>query len=145
MITSTLIAAGAALAAIVDRVVVQREKIDVLDLGDPEYRGEFVDFPFRYFNRTDRLKGARVEYWLFNEENPAHIVSGKHRTLDLSPIGLNAEYLSFKTEYATPGYWTLAVRITHGDCRWNPLYRLFPLQSTVKKHITLQGGTPNAE
>lgn len=145
MLTSTLIATGALVAAIVDRVVLARKKIVVLDLGEPVERGEFIDVPFRYVNHCPNLRGAWVEYWLKDENNPALVLSGKHRTLDLSPVGLNAEFLSFRKEYVTEGEWTLYVRVTHGDCRWNPFYRLFPLQSTVKKFLIFNKGVPHGE
>ncbi|HFU2857336.1 TPA: lysis protein [Enterobacter cloacae] len=145
MLTSTLVATGALLFAVADRVFVRREKVHVLDLGEVRYREGFIDVPLRFVNNAQKLKGAHVEYWLRDEENPTQVVVGKHRTLDMAPIGLNSEYLSFKAGYVAPGGWELVVRITHGDCRWNPFYRLFPLQSTIKRHLTITRGAENAE
>lgn len=145
ILTSTLFVAGAAAVAVFDRMVLTREKIDVLELGHPVVRDGFLDFPIKYINSCRKLKGACVEYWLYNDEDPAHVLSGKMRTLDLAHIGLNSEYLSFKREYLIPGDWTFAVRVTHGDCRWNPLYRLFPVQTKTHTHLKITGEQCNGK
>lgn len=145
MLTSTIFATGAVLLAVADRLIVERKAIDCMELGEPSLREGFIDFPMKYVNRRRKLRGARVEYWLFNTEDPTHVITGKHRTLDLANNGVNQEYLSFRREYLVDSSLVLAVRITHGDCRWNPLYRLFPLQTTVKKQFSLSQVKPNGE
>ncbi len=145
MLTSTIFATGAVVAAMIDRLLIERKSIELVELGSPTLRDEFIDFPMKYISLSKKLRGAQVEYWLFNNNDPSHIFSGRHRTLDLANPGVNSEYLSFKREYMVDGCLTLAVRITHGDCRWNPLYRLFPLQSTVKKQITIEQGAPHEQ
>jgi len=140
MLISTSTVALAALAvAVADRVLLRRCGVKLVNLGAAQKEGELTAFPIAFVKRSSRLKGARIEYWLRRADQPNLIISGVHRTLDLSSAGINNELLTFKSAYLTPGEWELQVRITHGDSCWNPVYRLFPNQSITRKRVIIRG------
>ena len=139
MLSTSAFATAALIAAIADRLVLQRHKLEMIGIGVAEQKKGVLRIPLQYINRAKRLKGARVEFWLRDSDHPTTIIPGEHRTLDLAVHGLNNEFLTFKPGEVRPGRWQLHVRVTHGDCRWNPLYRLFPLQTILRESVFIGG------
>lgn len=127
-----------AAAMVVDRCAFARKKVSLLGCGAATVRGNALAFPVRLsIACVGKLAGAKIEYWLRDSNDPTVVISGKQRTLDLSPKGVSEEFLLIDTRYLEPGEWSLTVRVTHGNSRLNPLYRIFPLQDTVTKTYQL--------
>ena len=127
-----------AAAMVVDRYALARKKVSLLGCGAAMVRGNALAFPVRLsIACVGKLAGAKIEYWLRDSNDPTVVISGKQRTLDLSPKGVSEEFLLIDTRYLEPGEWYLTVRVTHGNSRLNPLYRIFPLQDTVTRTYQL--------
>ena len=73
------------------------------------------------------------QYSLRDSKNPTAVITGKTRPLDLSVKGMNEEYLLIDQRYLEAGTWLLSVRVTHGNSRMNPLYRIFPVQESITR------------
>ncbi|WP_340618765.1 lysis protein [Xenorhabdus entomophaga] len=140
MLSPSVIATVSLAVAVIDRIFFQRKQVIILNIGDSIDRGRAVAFPVMFKNKVHPLKGALIEYWLRDTNNPTTVINGKARTLDISKKGVNEEYLLVDKKYLTSGAWELHVRVTHGNCRWNPLYRLFPVQSHRQKSCSIQLG-----
>jgi len=127
-----------AAAMVVDRCAFARKKVSLLGCGVATVRGNALALPVRLsIACAGKLAGAKIEYWLRDSNDPTVVISGKQRTLDLSPKGVSEEFLLIDTRYLEPGEWSLTVRVTHGNSRLNPLYRIFPLQDTVTRTYQL--------
>ncbi|MCG3462189.1 lysis protein [Xenorhabdus bovienii] len=140
MLSPSVITTASLAVAVIDRIFFQRKQVILLNIGDSIDRGRAIAFPVMFKNKANHLKGALIEYWLRDTNNPTTVINGKTRTLDISKKGVNEEYLLIDKKYLTPGAWELHVRVTHGNCRWNPLYRLFPVQSQRQKSCSIQWG-----
>ncbi|KMJ46716.1 hypothetical protein AB204_02585 [Xenorhabdus khoisanae] len=140
MLSPSVIATVSLAVAVIDRIFFQRKQVIILNIGDSTDRGRAMAFPVMFKNKVHPLKGALIEYWLRDTNNPTTVINGKARTLDISKKGVNEEYLLIDKKYLTSGAWELHVRVTHGNCRWNPLYRLFPVQSHRQKSYSIQVG-----
>ncbi|MDC9615444.1 lysis protein [Xenorhabdus khoisanae] len=140
MLSPSVIATVSLAVAVIDRIFFQRKQVIILNIGDSIDRGRAIAFPVMFKNKVHPLKGALIEYWLRDTNNPTTVINGKARTLDISKKGVNEEYLLVDKKYLTSGAWELHVRVTHGNCRWNPLYRLFPVQSHRQKSCSIQLG-----
>lgn len=125
---------GMAAAAIFDRFVLKRKRVVLVGAGDGIVKGRALAFPVSFQVKCANLTGAHIEYWLRDSNNPTAVITGKTRTLDFAPKGLNQEYLLIDPKYLTEGTWMLTIRITHGNSRTNPLYRIFPLQETKMRN-----------
>ncbi|EKN4689550.1 lysis protein [Yersinia ruckeri] len=140
MLSQSVIAAAALTAAVIDRIIFKRKQVIILKVGDAVNQGRAIGFPVMFKNKVNHLKGALIEYWLRDTNNPTTVINGKPRTLDISNKGVNEEYLLIDKKYLSSGTWELHVRVTHGNCRWNPLYRLFPVQSICVKRCNISLG-----
>ncbi|MBD2780808.1 lysis protein [Xenorhabdus sp. 42] len=138
MLSPSVITTASLALAVIDRIFLQRKQVIILNIGNSIDRGRAIAFPVMFENKVNRLKGALIEYWLRDTNNPTTVINGKARTLDISKKGMNEEYLLVDKKYLTSGAWELHVRVTHGNCRWNPLYRLFPVQSHRQKSCSIQ-------
>lgn len=125
---------GMAALAVFDRFILKRKKIRLVECGDAVVRGKALAFPLRFRVSCARLTGAMVEYSLRDSKNPTSVITGKTRTLDLSAKGINEEYLLIDQRYLEAGTWLLSVRVTHGNSRMNPLYRIFPVQESITRN-----------
>lgn len=125
--------------ALVDRFGWKRKQAVISDIGDEEYRDDdnVIRFPVSFSTTGSNIKGAQVEYCLRDINDPTTVITGKTRSLFLAKKGTTREYLFFSRKYLKAGDWILQVRMTHGDCRINPLYRLFPIQTTQEKSFYL--------
>ncbi|NDO81514.1 lysis protein [Citrobacter sp. NCU1] len=131
---------GMAAVAAIDRFIFKRKQVVLLGAGEAVERDNAIAFPVKFQVNCEKLTGAHIEYWLRDSSNPTAVITGKTRTLDLTPKGLNHEYLLIDTRYLDNGTWELTIRITHGNSRMNPLYRIFPLQeSTVRSYEIAKG------
>lgn len=126
-------------AALADRFGWKRKQAVISDIGDEEYRDDdnVIRFPVGFKTTRTNIKGAQVEYCLRDKNDPSTVITGKTRSLFFSKKGVTREYLFFSRKYLKAGDWVLQVRMTHGDCRVNPLYRLFPIQTTQEKNFYL--------
>lgn len=140
MLSQSVIATAALTAAVIDRVLFKRKQVIILRIDEAVDQGRAIGFPVMFKNKVKHLKGALIEYWLRDTSNPTTVINGKPRTLDISSKGVNEEYLLIDKKYLSSGTWELHVRITHGNCRWNPLYRLFPVQSIRVKRCDISLG-----
>lgn len=120
-------------AALADRYLFKRRKVIAQKIGEEEYSDEVIRFPVSFKTTCRNVKGARVEYCLRDKKDPTTVITGKARSLFISEKGVTREFLFFNRRYLKDGNWELVVRMTHGDSRINPLYRLFPVQSVVTK------------
>lgn len=128
---------GMAAVAVLDRYVLARKQVTLVDCGDAVVRGRAIAFPVRFSVTCSRLTGAKIEYSLRDSKNPTAVITGKTRPLDMSARGMNQEYLLIDERYLESGTWQLSVRITHGNSRTNPLYRIFPLQESFKRNYQI--------
>ncbi len=127
---------GMAIAAVIDRFVFIRKQVVLMGVGEGVMRGNAIGFPVKFKVNCANLTGAHIEYGLRDSSNPTAVITGKTRTLDFAPKGLNQEYLLIDTRYMDEGSWVLSVRVTHGNSRMNPLYRIFPVQaSTFRTYV----------
>ncbi|MGL5103071.1 MAG: lysis protein [Plesiomonas sp.] len=137
MLSPVEIATASLAVAVIDRLLLKRKQITVLSVGSVTDRGRAFAFPVRFHNRSGVLKGAYVEYWLRDTSDPTTVINGKCRTLDITKKGTSEEFLLVDKKYITSGEWELHIRVTHGNCRWNPLYRWFPVQSNFQQNYIL--------
>lgn len=126
-------------AAVADRFIWKRKHAIISNIGTEIYDDEenVVRFPVSFTTTAGNIKGAKVEYCLRDMNDPSTVITGKTRSLFFSEKGTTREFLFFNRRYLKPGTWVLQVRMTHGDCRFNPLYRLFPIQSMQTKDFYL--------
>ena len=126
-------------AALADRYIWMRKQAVISNIGEEIYddQDNVIRFPVSFETTAGNIKGAQVEYCLRDKNDPTTVISGKNRSLFFSKKGETREYLFFSRKYLKSGEWELQVRMTHGDCRLNPLYRLFPMQTMQSKTFFL--------
>ncbi|EIJ9084807.1 lysis protein [Citrobacter freundii] len=129
---------GMAAIAVLDRFLCKRKQVVLLGAGEGVVKDNAIAFPVKFKVNCEKLTGAHIEYWLRDSSNPTAVITGKTRTLDLTPKGLNQEYLLIDTRYLDTGTWELTIRITHGNSRMNPLYRIFPLQESTSRNYRIK-------
>lgn len=125
--------------ALADRYVWKRKQAVICDIGEEGYddTDNVIRFPVSFKTTRSNIKGARMEYCLRDKNDPSTVITGKSRSLFFNTKGITREYVFFSRKYLKAGDWVLQVRMTHGDCRINPLYRLFPIQTMQEKTFIL--------
>lgn len=142
-----IVICGIAIFAVADRFILGRKKIDLIDIGEPEsVANNTLAFPISLRAKRTRITGAQIEYWLRDKRDPTTVISGKSRTLEFTSKGDSREFLLIDNRYLEASDWELTVRITHGNSRINPLYRVFPIQKVLSRkfQITKDSGVFNA-
>lgn len=142
-----ILLSGAGLSMVIDRFALKRSKITNLRAGEHKIENGNVRIPFFFNVKSNRLKGATIEYTLRDKRFPTTVIAGGRRTLEHSRSDANCEYLDIPASKVTPdGVWVVHVKVVHGDSLYNPLYRIFPLDLVVEKefNIQMQRGTDNA-
>ncbi|WP_241647067.1 lysis protein [Rosenbergiella metrosideri] len=133
-----LVLYGLAVLCLVDRFILGRKKIDLIDIGEPQNTlGNAIAFPIKLKAKRTNITGAQVEYWLRDKRDPTTVISGKTRTLEFTEKGASSENLLIDTRYLDASDWALTVRIKHGNSRINPLYRVFPITKVLTKQFTI--------
>lgn len=123
---------------IADRFILGRKKIDLISIGEPQKTyGHAIAFPISLKAKKTNVTGAQVEYWLRDKRDPTTVISGKSRTLEFTEKGESREHLLIDSRYLDPSDWVLTVRVTHGNSRINPLYRVFPITKVLTKQFTI--------
>ncbi|HBT4785583.1 TPA: lysis protein [Klebsiella variicola subsp. variicola] len=136
------------LIALADRFILRRKSVQLQSIGMGVMKGEAVAFPVSLSIRRCWVSDAQVEYWLKDLKNPSVVIAGKTRTVDTAISGIREEYLLINSRYLEPARWDLRVRITNGNCRLNPFYRIFPMHEVMEKQYTItevEGGRWNVE
>lgn len=126
-----------ALSGIVDRCLLKRRKVEISNINRDENDGSYVRFVLN-FKISNKLHNAKVKYTLRDLKNPSTVIAGKTRTLEFSSIGDNSEYLLFNKKLIKPGDWVLDVKIESSGSRLNPLYKLFPIITTIRKGFYIE-------
>lgn len=136
------------LIALADRFILRRKSVQLQSIGMGVMKGEALAFPISLAIRRCWVTDAQVEYWLKDLKNPSVVIAGKTRTVDTAVSGVREEYLLINSRYLEPARWDLRVRITNGNCRLNPFYRIFPMHEVMEKQYTItavEGGRWNVE
>lgn len=129
---------GIAAACFVDRFILGRRKIDLISIGEPKAAMDnAIAFPVCLKAKRNSVTGAQIEYWLRDKRDPTTVISGKARTLEFTEKGESRENLLIDTRYLDASIWSLTVRITHGNSRINPLYRLFPIRKILNREFII--------
>lgn len=137
IITSYSLTIGAiVVAAMIDRCLLKRRKIDVISVSRDKDDHNCIKFAMQ-FSLKQKLLNATVAYTLRDKKNPRTVLTGKCRQLDFSHVGLNSEYLLFNKKYITPGSWVLDVKVESYGSRINPFYKIFPLVTTYQKEFKI--------
>lgn len=125
-----------------DRVMLRRKNVVLHRIGAAHLKPEALAFPITLDVRRGWLSDARVEYSLQDLKNPSVVIAGKTRAIDTSRKGRREEFLLINSRYIESGLWDLRVRVINGNCRLNPLYRIFPLVDFMEKQYRI---TSNGE
>ncbi|GAL07969.1 LYDB [Photobacterium aphoticum] len=124
--------------AIIDRFMLERRKVHIVDVEKCEDDARHIRFAMR-FQTKHKLRGSRVSYTLRDKKDPTTVINGKERPLDFSHTGENNEFLLFNKKLLTePGRWVLDVKITSDGSRINPLYKIFPIETTFTKEFEIE-------
>ncbi|EEX8327084.1 lysis protein [Escherichia coli] len=127
-----------AFVAIIDRFIFRRKSVDILSIGDAVVKESAIAFPVSLRVKRSWVSNAQIEYWLQDLKNPSVVISGKTRPVDASKRGEREEYLLIDTKYLEPTKWDLKVTLTNGNCRLNPLYRIFPINDCIERQFTIE-------
>lgn len=126
--------------ALADRFIVRRQGLVFERIGGVTHdkvRGAYV-FECTFRNKSIiKLRGAKVSYYIFDDSDPSNILSGKEISLNSLKKGEQNVNLLISDKYVVPGRWDIVAEMTYGNCIWNPLYRLFPYRTTLKKQHKL--------
>lgn len=134
--------------AIFDRFVLRRKSVLLKGIGRAVSKTEALAFPIMLYVRHSWISDARIEYSLQDLNNPSVVISGKTRGIDAARRGIRQEFLLINSRYLEAGRWDLRVKISNGNCRLNPLYRIFPQSEMLEKQYTIsavEGGGWNVE
>lgn len=120
-----------------DRFLLKRRKVEILEIQRAEDDDSYIRFALS-FHTKQQLRGSRVSYTLRDKKNPRTVIAGKERPLDFSSCGTNNEFLLFNKKLINDkGDWVLDVKITSDGSRVNPLYKIFPIETTARKEFNL--------
>lgn len=122
------------LAFVLDRFVIRRGRITVNDVVFTDIVGGLARFELVYTGYS-KIIASHVDCLVVDCLEPTTVISNKKRPLMSHKIGQKREYLLVKKDLLHSGEWTTSVRITTGGCRFNPLYKIFPLYSKFNKQI----------
>lgn len=125
------------LIALVDRYGFRRTSVVLEGIGKGVVKGSAIAFPVSLNIRHHWFSNAQVEYWLQDQKNPTFVIAGRKRTVAIGKCGRKEEYLLIDTKYLEEGEWDLKVKITNGNCRLNPLYRISPIYAMAEKTYTI--------
>jgi hypothetical protein len=125
------------IAALIDRFVFMRKSVKLKGVGHCVTKGTVLAFPVSLDIRCGWISDAQIEYWLQDLNDPSVVITGKSRTINTAITGLRQEYLLINSRYLDAGRWDLRVKITNGNCRINPLYRIFPIHEVMEKQYTV--------
>lgn len=130
-----------------DRFLVRRGRIELTELSGAGFveqanpkRPQAKELFYRLhiaFRAYPPLIFSRVTYTIRDLNCPTTVVNGKSRTLDFSMRGHNQEYLLIRTDLLATGAWVADVRVESLGCRINPLYKIFPLASHMRKEVMI--------
>lgn len=121
--------------AALDRVFLKRRQVNIVSLERAEDDERYIRFAMEFETRQ-KLRGCRVSYTLRDKKNPRTVITGKERPLDFSVRGTNNEYLLFNKKLIDQhGEWVLDVKIISDGSRVNPLYKIFPVETTAHKEF----------
>lgn len=131
-----------------DRFLVRRGRIELTELSGagfvmqasskrPQAKEELFYRLHIAFRAYPPLIFSRVTYTIRDLNCPTTVVSGKSRTLDFSLHGHNEEYLLIRADLLESGAWVADVRVDSLGCRVNPLYKIFPLASHMRKEVMI--------
>lgn len=123
--------------ALFDRFVIRRKSALIQSIGAAVVKPYALAFPILLDIRRGWISDAHIDYCLQDLNNPMVVISGKTRALDVSRRGTREEFLLINTRYLESGRWDLKVRIFNGNCRLNPLYRIFPLSHVMERQYTI--------
>ncbi|ECE4679749.1 lysis protein [Escherichia coli] len=126
-----------AAAALIDRFIFRRKSVFITAIGKAVVKESALAFPVSLSVKRSWISDAQIEYWLQDLKNPSVVISGKTRTIDTSKRGKREEYLLIDTRYLEPARWDLKVKLTNGNCRLNPFYRIFPINDVIVRHFTI--------
>lgn len=135
MIFEGLILIGVCL---VERFSLKRSGVKIISLGMEKEDDEFYRFSMRYTVKK-KLRHSQVQYELRDAKRPTTVIAGKSRTLDFSGKGENDEFLLIrKSLIQDGGEWKLNVRIATAGSRWNPFYKLFPVEVSASETFHIE-------
>ncbi|MCG3884179.1 hypothetical protein I3271_05715 [Photobacterium leiognathi] len=122
--------------SVMDRLILKRRAVDIISIEQATSTEQYVRFVLN-FKIKHKLQNATITYTLRDRKNPATVIAGKDRTLEFSEVGVNSEYLLFNKKLVSDGDWVLDLKVVSSGSRINPLYKLFPIITTIKKEFFL--------
>ncbi len=122
---------------VAERFSLKRSGIKILGLGMAPSDDEFYRFSMTYSVKK-KLRHSQVQYELRDAKRPTTVIAGKTRTMDFSSKGTNDEFLLIRKDLLQAGgTWLLNVRITTAGSRWNPFYKLFPVEVSASQAFNI--------
>ncbi|EIH4817230.1 lysis protein [Escherichia coli] len=125
-------------AGLIDRFIFRRKSVSIMSIGEAVIKKSAIAFPISLHVKRSWISDAQVEYWLQDLKNPSVVISGKARQVDASKRGEREEYLLIDTRYLESAQWDLKVRLINGNCRLNPLYRIFPINDVIERQFSIE-------
>lgn len=116
----------------------RRKSVRITGIGDAVSKENALAFPVSLRVGHSWVSDAQIEYWLQDLKNPSVVISGKTRPVDSSKHGMREEYLLIDTRYLESAQWDLKVKLTNGNCRLNPFYRIFPIRDVFERQFTIK-------
>ena len=130
------------LLSVIDRFLLKRRKVELISVNylEPDNQNDlYLKFSLDFFSKRN-LISSELMYTLRDKNNPTTVITGKSRSLNFSKIGKNSEYLLIKKSLIDEtGYWTLDVSVTTTGSKINPLYKIFPQKTHLKKEFFIHG------
>ncbi|WP_035604498.1 hypothetical protein [Edwardsiella tarda] len=127
---------------VAERFMLKRGGVTInnLSLDGSTADGEYYRFAMGYTAKK-KLRHSVLQYELRDAKRPTTVIAGKTRTLDFAYEGHNDEFLLIrKSLVKESGTWLLNVRISTGGSRWNPFYKLFPIEASSTQPFRLEAG-----
>lgn len=124
--------------ALVDRFVLARGRVQILETAMHKATDSHLRFGFRY-NVKGQPAWSKVEYSLHDENDPTTVIVGKERSLSFSKPGENHEYLLIRKDLVSSGNWMLKIRVHTTAGRSNPFYTIYPFSVTHSHTVEING------
>lgn len=124
------------LIALADRYIIRRGCVKLLDVKKGESNKDYARFELS-FKSSQRFIRSELTYTVRDKEEPTTVVHGKNGALDFSHKGLNREYLLVDKKLLHSGTWVVDVKVTTTGSRINPLHKIFPIETHIKKEVEI--------
>lgn len=124
------------LLAIADRFWWRNGSVSLRDIDRPSYTEKFFRVGLAYLSNQRFIK-SELNYTIRDTQDPTTVIAGKTRSLDFSKPGLNREFLLIDKKLLTSGTWVVDVKVTTTGSRINPLHKIFPITTHIKRQVEI--------